>query len=834
MIFELVQDFADVLEAMPADHPRRRILSLLDEAIRRDVHFIEQHPTTLFQCLWNSCWWYDCATAGEHYSPPRQKQSGWRGLWDEARRTRYESLQSWEKQRGWIWLRDALPTLAIAISLLGERLESWWNGLWGGRREVPAPAPAGNESEKGSNPWEQPDRPLSRLLERWREAIEQELPTRMWLRCLRPPAVPLGTVQRAVFGGHQGKVYCVSFAPDGRRIASGSNDQTIRVWDVQSGAERDCLSVPGSIVKSLHWSPDGRRLVMGLSDGTVRVADVAEGTELLCFRGHGEGVQSVRWSPDGRYLASGSEDKTVRVVDARSGAEHVCLRGHTGSISSVDWSPDGRFLVSASSDATVRIWDVQSGTERLCFRGHGGSVDGASWSPDGRSIISFSTLYHNRIYPDGRSVASYSGSLRVWDAETGGERICFQGHESGVRSVNWSPDSRRIASGSWDTTTRVYDAQTGKELLCFRGHDEAVWSVSWSPDGRHVASGSEDKTVRLWDTQGQASLPPIQGHAKQIGELRRSPDGQRLASSSADTTVRIWDAQTGLEQLCLRGHLDTVTDLSWSPESRRLASFDLQGKVKIWDARSGAELFEFEGKYAGKSWSPDGRHFVVEGRTLRVLKARSGVERATLKGFSGPPSVAWSPDGRRLAGSSRDHVVCVWDVTSGVELLRLPGHEDVVGCLSWSPDGDRLASGSHDRTARIWDAGKGIELFCLRGHEHWVARLAWSPDGRLLVSASLHGTVRVWDASTGTCLEVIPWITDVNAIAAGARADLCEAHVRGLVTVIADVGAGEVAARFPVALDFITSHPGSHRWAGCAGSQLYVIALEGKPDQASG
>jgi WD40 repeat protein len=320
--------------------------------------------------------------------------------------------------------------------------------------------------------------------------------------------------------------------------------------------------------------------------------------------------------------------------------------------------------------------------------------------------------------------------------------------------------------------------------------------------------------------------------------LRRSPDGQRLASGYAGGTVRIWDAQTGLEQLCLRGHLDSVTDLSWSPDSRRLASFDVQGKVKIWNARSGAELFELEARYAGESWSPDGRYFIVQdttrSSTLRVLKASSGVERATLKGVSGPPNIAWSPDGRRLAGTLRDHVVCVWDVTSEAELLRLPGHEELIDCLCWSPGGDRLASGSRDRTVRVWDAAKGVELFCLRGHEHWVAGLAWSPDGRLVVSAARHGTVRVWDASTGTCLEVIPWRTDVNAIAAGGRANLCEALVRGLEMVIADVGAGEVAACFPVALDCISSHPGAHRWAGCAGSHLYVIALEGKPNPAPG
>ena len=268
MIFELVQDFGAILDAMPLEHPRRRILSLLDEAIRRDVHFIDRHSTTLFQCLWNSCWWYDCLDAAGHYEPPPNEAT----------------------------------------------------------RHQPAP-------------WEKPGRPLSTLMESWRRAKTKVVPGFLWLRSLRPPALHLGTAQKAVFPCNA-PVSSVGYSPDGRRIVSGSQDCMVQIWDADNGAELGCLSGHEHFVESVAFSPDGRQIVSGSADCTVRVWDADSGAELRCLR-HENEVYSVAYSANGQRIISGSKDGTVRIWDAAGGAELHCLRGGEWVIWRVAFSPDG-------------------------------------------------------------------------------------------------------------------------------------------------------------------------------------------------------------------------------------------------------------------------------------------------------------------------------------------------------------------------------------------------------------------------------------------------------------------------------------------------------------
>jgi WD40 repeat protein len=557
----------------------------------------------------------------------------------------------------------------------------------------------------------------------------------------------LGQTGGYTYAKYTDRATSVAFSPDGKRLASSSYDNMIRLWQVdEPNSEPLILSGHTSVVLSVAFSPDGKLLAGGSVDNTIRLWQVNKAnTEPLILRGHDAAVRAVAFSPDGKLLASASYDKTIRLWRVNeANAEPRILRSHD-AIMSMAFSPDGMLLASGSWDNTIRLWRVnEANTEPHILRGHD-AIMSVAFSPDGKLLAS----------------GGEDNTIRLWQVdEPNVEPIIFRGHSDVVLAVAFSPDGKQLVSGSWDNTIRLWQVnEANTEPLILRGHDAGVRGVAFSPNGKLLASRSEDKTIRLWQLNEANSDPFIlRGHDDGVMSVAFSPDGKQLASGSWDNTIRLWQVnEANKEPFILRGHDAAIRALTFSPDGKLLASGSEDKTIRLWQVNeANTEPLILRGHDAAiraVAFSPNGKLLASASydKTIRLWQVNeANTEPLVLRGHDdGVMSVAFSPDGKLLASGSEDETIRLWQVNeANTEPLILRGHDDGVMSVAFSPDGKLLASGSWDNTIRLWQVNEtNTEPFILRDHTYGVVSVAFSPDGKLLASGSEDNTIRLWQAN---------------------------------------------------------------------------------------
>lgn len=620
-------------------------------------------------------------------------------------------------------------------------------------------------------------------------------------------------IETVIQTGHYAAVTAVAYSPDGKFTATGSNDKTIKLWDVGSGREiRTYLGNNGES-RYLTFNGDGRLIASVDQDYSLKIWEVETSKLLRILVIPEDEILCVTFTPDGNII-TGSEENHAILWDVQTGEEIRRFKPVAGDITmqknfsypsarSVEVSPDKTKLLTGSNDRTAILFDYDSGEELAKFKADRGSCTSceifASFSPDGNHFI---TLYDSihvwnmntggkiRVM-DGRSnrdgtafysadgkyiISYYYRNTNIYNARTGKLIAQIEKHLRNITDLKISPDGYSLLTGSEDRTARTWEIPSGKEIKSFQGFlndmDEAVlgdgymyWvafinEVRLSPDGQFIAIGKAGNNAKLMNFSTGRVIQTYRGHEGMVISLDFSSDGKYLATGSVDGTARIWDVLTGelLHTLPERTSNIPVFTVAFSSNGEMLGTGSWDGRTRVWDLESG-ELIQ-----SIPSLTPYAVRFTRNGlyvvsavlptrenpKKLRLFEIDTGEEIREFIGHTQIVStIRMSPDGKYMLSGSFDGMVKLWDIATGLQVQKFRGHKARIHAVNFDSSGMYIVTGSDDNSAKLWNAETGEVVRTFIGHSGTVSSVQISPDGKFLITGSHDGSIKTWDLETG-------------------------------------------------------------------------------------